>query len=151
MRVVNLTFLLLFAIGISACMKSQACVKNTKTNIEDLDESQMTYNQHSHNGATIKIPAYITPNNDALNDHLALSFNDTLCFNLSTWVISPYEFELVIENKCGQMFYSTDACAVWDGTFNGATAKKGIYNYTVQVEWNDGVKESLGGVIELVY
>jgi gliding motility-associated-like protein len=94
------------------------------------------------NPMAVIIPSAFTPNGDGLNDIFRLA-------NLSYQKL----VEFSVFNRWGQLVYHStngDAKAGWDGTFNGAPADMGVYNYFIIVSNPDGTNQIYKGDVTLI-
>lgn len=70
------------------------------------------------------IPNTFTPDGDELNQLFQPIF---------TAGYDPYDFEMQIFNRWGEVIYETNDDAVgWDGTFNGKVVQDGIYTWKIE-------------------
>lgn len=91
----------------------------------------------------IDIPNVFTPNGDGQSDYFLprqfLSRNVT-------------QFNMQIYNRWGQKIFVTNAVdgRGWDGRYNGEEQPLGVYVYTIQVEFGNGVHEKYQGNVTLL-
>ncbi|MBK8444442.1 MAG: gliding motility-associated C-terminal domain-containing protein [Sphingobacteriales bacterium] len=85
-------------------------------------------------------PNAFTPNNDHLND-VFQGFSHRLT-----------AFHVFIFDRWGtQVAESSDAAAIWDGTYsNGTIAAAGVYVYYATAQFDDGTAQTYEGNITLI-
>jgi gliding motility-associated-like protein len=85
------------------------------------------------------IPNAFTPNGDGLND----------LYNIIT--DGTTEFRLNIYNRWGQQLFTTnDPTVGWDGTFEGTPEEMGVFIYTLELIFKNGVSRISQGNITLI-
>lgn len=138
-----LSSILIISLLILSCTKSNICVKKGDLNINDLDETNMSYYTYTSGNKKIQIPHYFTPNNDGLNEILAPKIDSVSANNIEA-------FEFTIKNKCGTIFYSNSNKEGWGGSIDGSIAKDGKYNFELNFNWAGETSQHHTGKIELV-
>ncbi len=81
-----------------------------------------------------------TPNFDGNNDNFSVS---------NPYAVTDFISFEVYDRWGGQMFYSTDIFASWDGTFAGKEVNPGVFLYRVRFRC-DGVEETKTGSVTLI-
>ena len=101
----------------------------------------------SQTGCPVYIPNIFSPNGDGINDLFQVQTADenevtiTRFFIFDRWGNNVYErYDLPIR--------STDGW--WDGTFKRFTANPGVYAYFVEVEFDNGSRETYRGNVTLI-
>lgn len=91
----------------------------------------------------INIPNAFSPDGDGNNDTF-------IPRNQSEQNIR--KFSMQIYNRFGQLIFETKnpGGSGWDGRFNGVEQPFGVYVYTIDVEFNNGMKESYHGNVTLI-
>lgn len=86
------------------------------------------------------VPNSFTPNDDQVNDVLAVSTNCTL---------DTYHF--LIMNRWGEIvFETTDPSVEWDGMLNNCVLQDGAYSYVLSYQFTDGEFKQKTGHINLL-
>jgi gliding motility-associated-like protein len=91
-------------------------------------------------------PNAFSPNNDGMNDRFTIYSNNEL-LNIKTLAVYDRWGSLVFENKD---FIPNDENLGWDGTFNGKSARQGVYIYMAEVEYFDGRKDVMKGDVTVL-
>ena len=87
----------------------------------------------------IFVPNLFTPNDDGLNDVLAIYGH------------AVDEIDFKIFDRWGEVvFHSQSINATWDGTFNGKPLNSAVFVYSVQVTYIDGREQTQQGNITLI-
>lgn len=91
----------------------------------------------------IDIPNAFTPNGDGVSDYFLP--RQLLSRNVA-------EFSMQIYNRWGQQVYLTQSAngRGWDGRLNGVEQPMGVYVYTIQVTFGNGVAERYQGNVSLL-
>lgn len=91
----------------------------------------------------VDVPNVFTPNGDGINDYF---------FPRELLTKSVVKFDMAVYNRWGQQVYRTDKIAGqgWDGTLNGQPQPSGVYIYSIDVTFKDGMIEQHKGNITLL-
>jgi len=109
----------------------------------DLDGCKVTDSLEVKKNCYINIPNAFTPNNDGNSDYFlprqVLSRNVT-------------EFSMQIYNRWGQLIFQSNSAdgRGWDGKFKNEDQPSGVYVYTIQVSFGNGVSERYQGNVTLL-
>jgi len=88
---------------------------------------------------SVYIPNAFTPDGDGYNETVSV---------VGKGIES---IDWTVYNRWGQQIYSANAPGKeWDGTFNGAKCPTGVYTYRLQVDFTDGHKKYLSGMLALI-
>ena len=127
----NLFLAILVFISFFSCTKEDptptttttGCYPATTLNITSANETSSNYNDTILSDTImVLIPQYFTPNGDGVNDFFYIS---------SKQFKQGITYSLTITDNCStKVFESHDYLKGWDGTYQGKSATKGIYNYT---------------------
>jgi gliding motility-associated-like protein len=91
----------------------------------------------------IDVPNAFTPDGDGLSDY----------FFPRQWLsMSVTSFSMIIYNRWGQEVFSTTNIGGrgWDGKFNGVDQPQGVFIYTIDVKFRNGVSEHKQGNVTLL-
>jgi len=91
----------------------------------------------------VDVPNVFTPNGDGINDYF---------FPRELLTKSVVTFDMSVYNRWGQQVYHTDKITGqgWDGTFNSQPQPSGVYVYSIDVTFKDGMIEQHKGNITLL-
>lgn len=91
----------------------------------------------------VDVPNVFTPNGDGVNDYF---------FPRELLTKSVVTFDMAVYNRWGQQVYRTDKITGqgWDGTLNGQPQPSGVYIYSIDVTFKDGMVEQHKGNITLL-
>ncbi|MBX2907692.1 MAG: gliding motility-associated C-terminal domain-containing protein [Taibaiella sp.] len=91
----------------------------------------------------VDVPNVFTPNGDGINDYF---------FPRELLTKSVVKFDMAVYNRWGQQVYRTDKISGqgWDGTLNGQPQPSGVYIYSIDVTFKDGMIEQHKGNITLL-
>lgn len=91
----------------------------------------------------VDVPNVFTPNGDGINDYF---------FPRELLTKSVVTFDMAVYNRWGQQVYRTDKITGqgWDGTVNGQPQPSGVYIYSIDVTFKDGMIEQHKGNITLL-
>lgn len=85
------------------------------------------------------LPTIFSPNNDQLNDDWTLMGDCVEAFNLKVF------------NRWGEVIYAGDANSYpWNGDFKGKRVGNGSYVYQLEIQFHDGLSESVSGTVKVV-
>lgn len=99
------------------------------------DDGEVYYSSHS-----VNIPNAFSPNNDGHNDYLRPIVGD----NVQNFTLSIYD-------RWGNLVYETSSkSAKWDGTYKGNKMNTGVFAYSLDIVYYDGIKENKSGNITLI-
>ncbi len=94
----------------------------------------------------VYIPTAFSPNGDASNQTFTIYGGPAVTQIRSLQIYSRWG-ELIYE---AQNFTPGNEAVGWDGTFNGEPLNTGVYAFSTQVEFLDGVVETYGGSLTLL-
>jgi gliding motility-associated-like protein len=140
------------------CLDSPECsmiqVKPYQTNtyvvkVEDENgcrgEAQITIEVEKPRG--VYVPTGFSPNGDINNDRLVVFGKSKQIRNVVTFNVYDRWGELVYQD---QNFKVNDDTRGWDGHFRGKECDPGVYVWYVEVEYQDGYRETLKGNVTLI-
>ncbi|WP_256003688.1 Ig-like domain-containing protein [Pedobacter deserti] len=103
------------------------------------DATSITARAENPQGNNVFVPNTFTPNNDGRND-IFYVYGNTIS-----------RMKLRVYNQWGQfLFESQHIQTGWDGTYKGVLQPNGVYVYYLDVQFNDGSKQTRKGTITLL-
>lgn len=119
-------------------------------NLTILDENGCTVsdtvNITVYKEPSIYVPNVFSPNFDGTNDRLRISGGENV-LNINTFKIFSRWGELIYQ---ADNFSPDDQFVGWDGLYQGQEMDIGVYVYLVEVLYDDGSSESIGGDVLLL-
>ncbi len=108
-------------------------------------EAEAHFQVHVHKERRVMVPTGFTPNGDGINDRLPVHGQSGTIIKL--FRIFDRWGELLFERRDVPV---NEIDSGWDGTFRGQPMPAGVYAWYLEVEYGDGMKETLGGQTTLI-
>ena len=101
----------------------------------------------THTGCPIYIPNIFSPNGDGINDVFQIQTNDANEVTITRFFIFD-RWGNEVSKKMNFPIQSSEGW--WDGTFKHFTMNPGVFAYYLEVEFDNGLKETYRGNVTLI-
>ena len=120
------------------CGQTKICNTEAELTLKGLNEDSVIFFSFESDSFFLRIPEYFTPNGDSINDSYRVESKGVALMDLK------------IENKCRRIFETGDTSKSWNGKFKEEDVLEGIYNVTIEVEFENDEKTIIEEIVTLL-